>query len=397
MDRAAGGQEVPVPASGRDVPVARNAALEGLRAVAAMSVFAYHLWRYTPERPSTGDRTDLVPFVLSELRVGLVLFFVLTGFLLYRAWVRAALGEGKPPALGRYLRHRLARIAPAYWVALLGSYLLMRDALGTHGVVLPPHDHLWLFPLFGQNFSTLSLLTINPPMWTTAVEMQFYLALPLLGMWALRSRADRLTQTVVPILVIMAGCAWNLLKAGHHKPLTWADNLPALLPYFGVGMLAATLTAGMVLSRRTRALVFAAGIAMVLFEFWMDLDFNRHHDALLKPYAPNPIAACGFAAIIAAAASTTAGPLTWRPVVAIGRISYGIYLWHVPLILWLRSRGMLPHHLAGSTLVAVPIACLVAQASWVFVEKPAIEWGRSSGLLGHFRGWRRRPVNVPLR
>src|SRR3954451_1804724 len=67
----------------RGMPVARSSALDALRGVAALSVFVFHAWLYTLPVVDAGDRHGAGAFALHELRLGLVLFFVLSGFLLY--------------------------------------------------------------------------------------------------------------------------------------------------------------------------------------------------------------------------------------------------------------------------------------------------------------------------
>ena len=96
----------------------RYAALDGLRGIAALVVFAIHVWIY--QLPNTVElrRDSWEKTLLFEGRVAFVMFFVLSGYLLYRAFARAALGGGGPAAVGSYLVRRAGRIAPAYYLAL---------------------------------------------------------------------------------------------------------------------------------------------------------------------------------------------------------------------------------------------------------------------------------------
>src|SRR4051812_6590794 len=116
----------PVPA--RPAPQAggsRLDALDGLRGLAALGVLVLHVWMF-----SYGDNgkppKGLLDLALGELRLGVQLFFVLSGFLLFRPFVAAALGGGPRPSLRRYAVRRAARILPAYWAAVFGSFLLLR-------------------------------------------------------------------------------------------------------------------------------------------------------------------------------------------------------------------------------------------------------------------------------
>src|SRR5215213_5868213 len=136
----------------------RMASIDGLRGLAALSVFAFHAWLYTMATPHASQRSSAFDYVANELRVGLVLFFVLTGFLLSRPWFAAALEGRRPPDLRRYLRSRVARIAPAYYVALVGSIGLLWGLAGTPGLRLPPVGELPLYFVFAQNTSPSSVM-----------------------------------------------------------------------------------------------------------------------------------------------------------------------------------------------------------------------------------------------
>ena len=136
----------------------RLASLDGLRGLAALTVFVFHGWLYTMPQPSASSRSSLGDYAAHELRLGLVLFFVLSGFLLSRPWFAAALEGRKAPDLSRYVRSRVARIAPAYYAALIGSIVLLWGLSGTPGVRLPPIGELPLFFVFGQNFSSSSVM-----------------------------------------------------------------------------------------------------------------------------------------------------------------------------------------------------------------------------------------------
>ena len=219
-------------------------ALDGLRAVAALSVVGYHSWLYTLPRVSTGAHHTTTDLIWHELRLGLVLFFVLSGFLLYLPWVRAARESGQAPSVIAYALRRAARIVPAYWIAVLGSIALLWSHAGEPGVRLPPSGDLWLFAVFGQNFNEATLLKLNAPLWTLAVEATFYVVLPLLGWLALR--AGRWAGAVAaPLAFGLLGVLYNWhYSSKHGLSPTVSKLLPAMAPYFAVGMLAAVAAYG---------------------------------------------------------------------------------------------------------------------------------------------------------
>src|ERR671917_2795310 len=134
----------------------RSASLDGLRGLAALSIFVFHGWLYTMPAPDATDRSSIGDYAAHELRLGLVAFFVLSGFLLSRPWFAAALESRRPPDLRRYVHARVARIAPAYYAALMGSIVLLWGLSGTPGLRLPPASELPLFFVFAQNLSPSS-------------------------------------------------------------------------------------------------------------------------------------------------------------------------------------------------------------------------------------------------
>jgi acetyltransferase len=356
-----------------DIRGRRAAAVDGLRAIAALSVLVYHAWLYTLPRVTASHRDTLGDQVIHELRLGLVLFFVLSGFLLFQPWIRSALAGAPAPRLGGYLIRRAARILPAYYLALAGSIALLWAIKGSPGVRFPPTGDLWTFVLFAQNFSDTTVLKLDPPLWTLAVEVSYYLMLPAFGWLALRLRgAGRAGQLAVPLALMLFGLAYNQAIDGHAA--LWPSKvLPAMVPYFAAGMLAAVIAEGRTPGRRLTWALLSGGALIVVADAWWAADAATRgsHSAWLHVLRDLP-AALGFACIIAAAARTAAPPraLTLRPLAWVGRVSYGVYLWHVPLLLFLRAHGALPLSTWGAATVALPISLGVAALSWYFVESP---------------------------
>lgn len=365
----------------------RDAALDGLRAVAALSVFGFHAWLYTLNdvHVATAPRT-LANDRFAELRVGLVLFFVLSGFLLYRAWVRSSLAGTPGPKTSTYAVRRLGRIVPAYWLAIIGSALLLYPIAGSPGVRLPPTELLPLFFIFAQNFSAQTLLKLDPPMWTLAVEASFYLVLPLVGWCALRSGRTRRAQAAIPIVLLMVGVVFNYVLAQQiEPPLGLSKSLPAMLPYFAVGMLAAVLLERRTMSLAASRLWIGAGVLLVAADVYMQLRGNtalRVADLDLLRITRDLPAGIGFALIVAAAAAQPPRSLELRPLVWVGAVSYGLYLWHVPVLLVLRADGLMPLTPWGATLVGLPISLLLGWLSLRLIERPAMAWSRRTKLFG---------------
>lgn len=369
----------------------RMASIDGLRALAALSVFAFHGWLYTMPSPDASDRTTVGDFAAHELRLGLVLFFVLSGFLLSRPWIAAALDGRRPPDLRRYVRARAARIGPAYYVALAGSIALLWGLAGTPGVRLPPADDLPLYFLFAQNTSPTTVMKLNPPLWSLAVEVGFYLVLPALGWLACKLPPRRRAQALVPLALLAVGVLWNWSIAGHGLGLTFSKALAAMLPYFALGMLAALWLHGRTPSRRVRSALLGAGIAMVVVDALCKgaTSAAGTDTTWLFSVSRDILSAAGFALVIAVAAAAPDGRVLGNRVLAtLGTISYGVYLWHVPVLLFLRGHGLLPLDPLLGTLVALGPVLAVSTLSWVALERPII--ARAARRNARARGAGRR-------
>jgi len=133
----------------------RYAALDGLRGIAALMVFAIHVWIYQLPNTVQLRRDSWEKTLLFEGRVAFVMFFVLSGYLLYRAFARAALRGGEHVNVRSYLVRRAARIVPAYYVAILGAALFVAGTRWLHlatlaaGTVVTLLSILWVLPAAG--------------------------------------------------------------------------------------------------------------------------------------------------------------------------------------------------------------------------------------------------------
>src|SRR3954464_13091829 len=264
----------------------RAAGLDGLRALAALSVLCFHVWLYGFDHPSAVVRSDLFDKVMFEMRLGLVFFFVLSRYLLYRAFARAALrGDGRR-GVRLPARRRVARIVPAYWVATVGAVALLWGARGTPGVRLPAASDLPLFAIFGQNYSLDTIMRLNPVTWTLCVEAAFYVLLPLIGAiaWRLGPRA-RVAHVALIASLVPLGLVWNALVHEHGWNILASKALPAYLPYFAFGMLLA-LWSEWRSERRARPLGAAATTALVLGGFGL-VAADAYWHSIAEPRATN--------------------------------------------------------------------------------------------------------------
>ncbi len=397
---------------------ARLPGIEGLRAIAACSIVVFHVWRLSPG-PLTGQLGPLDRF-MPDLSFGVVLFFTLSGFLLYRPFAAAILRNDRRPGIRSYLRNRALRILPAYWVILtlcsaLGAVLFWDSNGGlVSGRVLEP-GLLARAALFVQNYSPRTLLLGIGPAWSLAVEVVFYLALPLLVLLAaiLARRAGTrtgrrwavLTPAVLLLLVGLSGKAATHFLVPSRLPYAGYDqNWHSVLErsfwcqadLFAFGMLVAVLRVDwedmlLRLPRWWRPAAAAGAVCAYAFTT------SRFRYEQLSYSPANTLMAGAFAALLALVVLQKKGNpvsplvrvLEARPLVALGVISYSIFLWHEPLIWWLRAHELLRSGSGGfaTNLVLVGSVTIIASAmTYVLVEAPALRL--------KFRGQRRKTVPI---
>jgi len=382
----------------------RAAGLDGLRALAALSVVCFHVWLYRFPDPTQVRRAGLFDDLMSDMRLGLILFFVLSGYLLYRAFARAALPGGEPVDLGRYARRRAARILPAYYLAMIGTFALLWGARGTPGVRLPDGADLALFAVFAQNFSTHTILKFNPVTWTLCLEVFFYALLPLIGLAAYRfGRRDARRQRWILAGLLAFGLAWNAGTYVFGGNMLATKALPAYLPYFALGMLLALWVESRAAGHRdagrdgaptgtshghaprlgrigTTALVLAGIGGVVGNAVWHSSSAADAVPIVTATLQSLP-AGAGFTALLAAVVCGRGPATAWihsRPLASVGLVSYGLYLWHVPLMLFGVRLNVLPHAFVPR-LAAILVPALIAGAlSWHLVERRAL--ARASGM-----------------
>jgi peptidoglycan/LPS O-acetylase OafA/YrhL len=356
----------------------RSDALDGLRALAALSVLSYHVWLYRDDRP-LGTRHALLDKVFFEANLGLICFFVLSGFLLYRPFAAAALTRSRRVDVRAYARRRIARIVPAYYACLIGC-LLLYAAVGYSDIT--PHARLLpVFLVFGQNFHRETLMQIDPVTWTLCVEVAFYATLPALGFLALRLGPERrLGQAAVMGVLVAMTLAWDLVMHSHGWKDIAPKTLPAYIGHFALGMLAAMWAEG----RRERgspgrvpsaALMLSGWTLVLVTAAWHETELGS--GAPLRAALANLPAAGGFALVVFAAAAGRGPAVGWlklRPLAWVGLVSYGVYLWHLPLILAARQAQALPGALAPRLAVVLAVTLAVAAVSWYCVERPVIRW-----------------------
>lgn len=362
-------------------------ALAGLRGFAALWVYGFHLWGvsgYPKFEASIGLKLDFTP-IIALGGAGVTLFFVLSGFLLSLPFVRWHSGGGRRPDIGIYVVRRVARVFPAFHFQLL---ILLGVLVASQGLsALPPFSALWRHVLMFFMPAPLGTAPLNLVWWTLPIEFCFYLMLPLLA-WTLRDRHKWLL--LVGAWVLM--WAWRkstvlLLADQSLSDRVYASyQLFGSLDMFAAGMFVAILYAGRpgraVSTSPYSSLPTVAGIAALIAAcYWLAANRTLYWADNPIFYLWTPMLSAGTGLLIWAAMcgdGLVAAIFANRVMRYFGRISYGVYLWHLPILLWLAPTfaggGDKHRNFAGLLALSAPLVTLAAALSYRWIEEPAIAW-----------------------
>ncbi|MEU7630257.1 acyltransferase [Nocardia sp. NPDC049220] len=351
-------------------------ALEGMRGMAALGVLLTHVAFQTG-----AAGTPVIGRVWGRFDMAVAVFFALSGFLLWRPHAAAARGVGSAPSVGYYLRHRAARILPAYWVVVCAVLMLLPSAAGTAGL------RVWVSNLaLLQVFVPLTLTDGLTQMWSLSVEVAFYLVLPVLAFALVRLRGSA-ANLRVPVIVALGviSLGWNLLPVPTPDAIH-ADNwLPGYLPWFAVGMLLAELSFHGV--RQSTWWRVAANQPLMwtvaTIAFLIAATDLAGPAGLTRAEPWHYVVKMGSGAIIGFALlaplvlrDPAARPHRWLEssvAAMIGRWSYGIFIWHLAVLsIVFPVFGIVPFlgNFGYVLVLTVAITLPVAAASYALIEEP---------------------------
>jgi peptidoglycan/LPS O-acetylase OafA/YrhL len=332
----------------------RFGGFNALRALAAVGVVAAHTL-------TTSPLTSLPKFVVENLATGVALFFVISGFLLWRPFA-ASLGDRGKVSVRRFFANRALRIVPLYAVVVLVVFFAT-EAHPAEAVL-----RLVRALTFTGVYAGDDLL---PVAWSLDDEVAFYLLLPVLYLvlMAWRRPQQRLMFGVGIIGVLSIASLVALALTPQDQAITGGPVTKFHL--FGLGMLLASLHVKWPrynLSPRMLAL----GAAGVIGAF--SVSGVAYEQQL---YAFNPV--CGIASFLFVGIVAFSGPqarltrvLSVAPLVFLGEISYGIYLWHEAIHHVLFNEGVLSSSYIPGFLEIATCTVALATGTYYLVEKPAL-------------------------
>ncbi|WP_426998461.1 acyltransferase family protein [Pseudarthrobacter sp. N5] len=303
--------------------------------------------------------------------VGVIVFFVLSGYLITGVLLRDVERHRKI-RYGRFYAHRAFRLLPAL-ISFLGVYAIVEltaDVLGDRSKGIIGYTLLAGFGYLKDMPLPFDVSLAIGPLWTLAVEEQFYLIWPPLLVFALRSnRQGRLigwSAAVVLCLMTASVLAMLILAPQLHSlvyalPTTWGLGL-----IVGSALRLYRVRVFSWFSGHRRRLAALLGSILVLAAL---IFFPKANETPAFFFVGGPLAMAAAAVLVVLAASRTRVMPKWtRALQWLGTVSYAVYLWNYVVILWLNggSTADLPPLVAVS---AILLTLLLAVISWHTAER----------------------------
>lgn len=366
----------------RDRQGTRLEGFDGLRAIAAFGVIAVHAAAigWFPR--------GAVENFASQGQAGVEVFFVISGFLMARPFIGPLLDERAFPSQRKYWRSRFLRLFPAYWATLIVVTAVFHQ---TH--IHSARDWLAQLTLTQVYFPSQVARGLGIA-WSLSVEIAFYATLPLFFLFVARlaRRTGALRALVAATGAMFAFGVLFQIAAEIWGDWRWINWLPYQFPLFATGIALAIVPAvrtrggswgrAFESAGRHAALCWAGAFgALVLAAWWFgdSVLFRLQHIlgsqvlySIFGVLMVLPIALPG------ARPTLVHRFANYRALAYVGIVSYGVYLWHEPLMLVVHDDWFGWKLFQGNAtvllVVVTPLAIAVASISWFVLEKPLLSY-----------------------
>ena len=354
--------------------------IDAARALAVTGVLLCHLAANLKWEPLLSPRMH---HVLSNGWMGVDLFFVISGFVISLSLIRNIEDFGIHGYKKPYFKSRLARIVPLYFLTSWCFLVLVQPESFNNSA-----GALWTNILshafFVHHFSTETSGALNGPTWTIAIEMQFYVFIAIVIKWLPLRRPLLVCFLAILIALAWRFGAWLTFTPGLEvwDKIIRVDQLPGRLDAFGLGYAVALIVWN---PRHPLHRYFQPGGKNTLL--WFAVAMIASAIAWKAPqtqpdYWENMIMVVFFRTILVAAfaAWVCFFIVLWNskrliailfPVLYVGRISYGVYLWHTLVISSILKTGV-THPFRAGVLITI-LVLVVSSFTWHFLEQPLIQ------------------------
>jgi len=369
--------------------------MDSLRAFAALSIVVFHFAGYM----SLPSQMDWLHPVVVRLGAGVLVFFVISGFLIYRPFVRANLSNASRPEASAYAKRRFLRIVPAYFLALTLTAALVgkSEVFGSDG---------FLYYGFAQIYKEGLELKGLSVAWSLCIEVTLYAFLPIWA-WTVaqipaQTEVDRHRREISSLALLLALGIFFRIALANGQGRVGSISILAYLDIFALGMILAYLSVALEgrklpnwlawVEDRPGIAWFAAAVCIWAMatqtgpnrsafqsassqELWLrhglsaavgvllvlPLAFGDQSKGLLRRFLSHPI-------------------LLWA-----GVVSYGLYLLHPVVLRKLSDAGAMPESVTvlnwwGMLALVVAVTAALAAASWHFLERPILDLKHSKLL-----------------
>ena len=359
---------------------------DALRATAILLVVMNHIMWWA--HPVVGHR----PLTFGYFGVwGVNCFFVLSGFLLGRSYLNALIDNRTFPSTKLYLFRRLLRIYPLYFVSVVASIIATILFLHVRPTFVDAIYHFFLL----QSLSTVTVISLNGPLWTMGIDAAFYLALPvgafaLLPLMRKRARGERIATIAWCLAGICLAClVFRYFAYGYHRmalydfptAAVFARNPIGFAFSFMMGIGVALLSlARVTVSRAVAIAIGCTGIVIAIVEFAARLEAGGEPvpRTFIRLSLLDPIAAISSACVLFSVAQLGSKRLlhfaSTKSVAIFASLAYAVYLFHWLVIEALDTRWLkgavgniaLVKLTLATFLIILPIAYVLNR----FIEKP---------------------------
>ena len=367
--------------------------VHGLRGLAALAVFGVHYNQIVDVDFYLGE-FDLY-LLLKNGEYGVGLFFILSGFLLSQPFWRTIFNKKPWPNIKHYFILRAARILPAYYVAL--TLIILSTGYWRFPQTLAD---ILLHYSFLFNYVEFSIFSINAPFWSLAVELQFYCLLPLL-FWIVRKQTAVLSTFYLFCFACLSYGLHLVIISQVNTPIMWPENdmltwirphgavithsLLSHIPHFSIGI----LTGGFlyrIKSSQPQLFVYGSGYFDAAFVFCACIIFlllsTSLGDYIQIPFGQYglPLIPLLMALVILSAPATKyiVFFLESYLIKMIGKLSYGIYIYHLPALIFVDEMMAKSHRDASEQWYlllpfSMTLPLLLSEISFYFIEQPVLK------------------------
>lgn len=384
-------------------------ALDGLRAICAILIFAFHNWQQTwlSAKFTIGDFTINLEPLQRYGYIAIDAFFVMSGFCLFYPMARSMFGECKKTGWKDFYIKRIRRIIPAYYFMLLILLILPVLSYNTYDVrnAADVAKHFGLHALFLHIYDPSTQGSVISTAWTLGIEVAFYVFFPFIS-YVFKKR---------PVIVFAAMFVLSQLLRLNTASTPRVDMFDMVNPLlyidiFGCGMLSAYAVVYVrhkvkVTSSISSILTAVSVLCLVgiyMYMLWMGsariegMDAQSYHRLLYRW-----ILAWLFALFIFAAAySVKAWQRFWgnKFFVFMSGISYSFYLWHQNIHIALKKLHIPPTTadpvmndkpaMVGFLVISIVLSVAIASFSTYCIEKPIVRYGFkgcATGIYGRIK------------